>query len=204
MARLPASPLPRGWPRTTKSALLHVIALATFALVRVRGWCADSRLARVRLAAEVERPRAEKAMLKEEIWIKDARIARISAREPHYPPAERLSILALRASRGWSLAQVAERFLLTAATVASWMHRLDEQGEKALVQIPEPVNRFPDFVRVVVQKLRTTAPFMGKVRIAEVLARAELRLGATTVRRMMGSAQLRLPSRKPKGTRRRR
>jgi hypothetical protein len=95
MSRLPTPPLPRGWPRTTTSSLLHVIALANFALVRVRGWCADSRLVRVRLAAEVERFRAEVTMLNEEIRIKDARLARIPARErPHYPPAERLAILA--------------------------------------------------------------------------------------------------------------
>jgi len=186
-------PLPRNWSRQTKSALLHVIALANFAVVRLRGWCADSRLIRARLAAKVERLEAEGAMLKEELHIKDARLGRIPARErPHYPPTERLAILALRAARGWTLAQVGERFLLTAATVASWMQRLDEEGERALVQIHEPVNRFPDFVCVVVQRLRATFPSMGKVRIAQMLARAGLHLGATTVRRMMARQQ-RLP-----------
>ena len=56
--------LPRGWPHQTKSALLHAIALANFAIVTVRGWCADSRLVRVRLTARVERLEAEVAMLK--------------------------------------------------------------------------------------------------------------------------------------------
>src|SRR5439155_26952583 len=58
-------------------------------------------------------------------------------------------------------------------------------GEQALVRLPQPVNRFPDFVRVVVERLRATVPFMGKVRMAQTLARAGLHLGATTVRRMM-------------------
>ena len=38
---------------------------------------------------------------------------------------------------------MAERFFAKEATVASWMKRLDEDGSSALVQTPEPVNRFP-------------------------------------------------------------
>ena len=47
-----------------------------------------------------------------------------------------------------------------------------------------PVNRFPDFVRHIVATLRVTAPMFGKVRIAQVLARAGLVLAASTVGRM--------------------
>ncbi|MEE9246160.1 MAG: helix-turn-helix domain-containing protein, partial [Gemmatimonadota bacterium] len=43
-------------------------------------------------------------------------------------PTERLAILELRAARGWSLEQTAERMLVTPNTVASWMGRLDEEG----------------------------------------------------------------------------
>jgi hypothetical protein len=32
-------------------------------------------------------------------------------------------------------------FLITAATVRSWMKRVDEEGRDALVQLGEPVNR---------------------------------------------------------------
>ncbi|MCH7750701.1 MAG: hypothetical protein IH898_00890 [Planctomycetes bacterium] len=42
--------------------------------------------------------------------------------------------------------QAADTFLLTAPTIASWMERVDEEGPDALVQLHEPVNRFPDFV----------------------------------------------------------
>src|SRR5208283_985810 len=49
----------------------------------------------------------------------------------------------------------------------------------------QPVNKFPDFVRIVVQRLKTLAPTMGKVKIAQTLARAGLHLGATTVGRML-------------------
>jgi hypothetical protein len=57
-----------------------------------------------------------------------------------------MAILELRAARGRSLPQTARRFLVTPATIASWNQRLDEEGLGALVQIREPVNRFPEFV----------------------------------------------------------
>jgi hypothetical protein len=50
------------------------------------------------------------------------------------------------------------------------MKRIDE-GE-SLVETPVPVNKYPDFVRYIVQRLRVLCPTMGKRKIAEVLARA--------------------------------
>jgi putative transposase len=118
--------------------------------------------------------------------LKDARMVRISAhRRPYYRPTERLAILELRAARGWSLDQTAERLLVTPATVASWMNRLDEQGPSALVQMREPVNKFPAFVAYLVRRLKVLCPAMGKVKIAEVLCRAGLHLSSTTVGRML-------------------
>jgi transposase InsO family protein len=96
-----------------------------------------------------------------------------------------MAILELRAMRGWSLAKTAATFLITEATVREWMRRLDEQGEHALVQLREPVNKFPEFVSYVVQRLKTLCPTMGKRKIAQTLARAGLHLGATTVARML-------------------
>jgi hypothetical protein len=49
--------------------------------------------------------------------------------------------------RGGSAQQTAETFLVTAATIASWMRSIDERGTNALVQTREPVNRFSEFVR---------------------------------------------------------
>ncbi len=102
-----------------------------------------------------------------------------------YPPEARLAILELKASQGWSLKQTAQNFQVTPATVAAWMKRLDEDGPEALVQTPVPVNRFPDYVRYMIRRFKTLCPTMGKVKIAETLARAGLHLGATTVRRML-------------------
>ncbi len=102
-----------------------------------------------------------------------------------YPPEARLAILELKASQGWSLKQTAQNFQVTPATVAAWMKRLDEDGPEALVQTPVPVNRFPDYVRYMIRRFKTLCPTMGKVKIAETLARAGLHLGATTVGRML-------------------
>ena len=104
-----------------------------------------------------------------------------------------MSILEVRAAHRWSMQQTAATFLVTTATIASWMSRLDEQGADALVQNREPVNRFPDFVRYAVQRLKTLCPTLGKVKIAEVLCRAGLHLGATTVGRILKESPLPLP-----------
>jgi putative transposase len=191
----PAISLPRGWPRRVKSTMLHVISLAQFALAYTRGWAVNSQVARVRLMGENDRLRQQVAFLAEEIRIKDARMKRIaSLRRPHYVPAERMSILELRAARGWSTQQTADAFLVTPATIAYWMKRLDEEGPDALVRIPEPVNKFPDFVRYAVQRLKALCPVLGKVKIAEILCRAGLHLGATTVGRILKES----PSPKPR------
>ena len=69
---------------------------------------------RVRLQARVDALEATAAHLVEELRIKDARMERIEAhRRPHYPPAERLAILELRAACGWSQEETARRFQVT-------------------------------------------------------------------------------------------
>jgi hypothetical protein len=106
--------LPKGWQDCVTSAVLHAIALAHYAIVYARAWAADSINARVRLAAENDRLHEACALLREELRIKDTRIAQIAPqRRPHYGPHERMAILELRAARGWSLKQTADTFLVT-------------------------------------------------------------------------------------------
>ena len=187
--------LPEGWPESVKSALLHVISLAHWVIVYSRSWAVNSPIERVRLAGRLERAENEIALLREEIRIKDARMAKIPAKNrPFYPPLERMAILELRAARSWSLSQTARTFLLDAETISFWIKRIDEQGERALVRVPEPLNKFPDFVRHVVSRLKVLCPTMGKKRIAHVLARAGLQLSATTVGRMLAAPGPKTPS----------
>ncbi len=113
--------MPSSWPKHAKVATLHVISLAHFALIQVRGWAANSPIHRVRLAAERDQLNGEVAMLREEIRIRDARMAAlVPHRRPHYPPSERMAILQLMAARCWSKAQAGRRFLVTDERVASW------------------------------------------------------------------------------------
>ncbi len=182
----PRIPLPKSWTKHVRVGMLHVVALAQYATAYTRGWAENSLNVRVRLKAENDRLHQELELLREEIRIRDARMALVvPRRRPHYPATERMSILELRAARGWSFQQTADTFLVTAATIASWMRRVDEKGPDALVQLRTPVNKFPDFVRYAVQRLKTLCPSMGKVKIAQTLCRAGLHLGSTTVGRIL-------------------
>ena len=148
-------PLPRHWPDHLKTSVLHVISLGHLALVYARGWAANSLNMRVRLQAQLEGARTEISQLKEELRIKDARMGKIDPlRRPHYPPIYRMAILEVKAARGWSQAETARPFLVMPSTIASWLERLGEKNPSALVQVREPVNRFPDFVRYIVRRLK--------------------------------------------------
>jgi hypothetical protein len=72
-----------------------------------------------------------------------------------------MAILELRAARRWNQIQTAKAMLVTPETVAAWNRRIDEQGTHALVQLPEPVNRFPDFVRIIVRCLKALCRSRG-------------------------------------------
>ena len=177
--------LPSGWPKHARAALLHAISLGATALTVVHGWAAGQRSSRLRLRAELERLDRELAVVREELRLKDARLARLPARErPHFPPAERLALLELRAARGWSARQAAARFHLSPGTLFNWMRRADDQGNDALLRSPVPANKYPDAVAHVVQRLRVLCPSFGYGKIAQVLAREGLRLATSTVQRM--------------------
>ncbi len=138
------------------------------------------------MKTECDRLEQEVALLREEIRIKDARMAQIDPqRRPHYPPTERMAILELRAARSWSLEQAAKAFLVMAETIGSWVRRIEEAGTEALVQTSQPVNKFPEFVRYLVQRLKVLCPSLGKQKIAQVLCRAGLHLGTTTIGRIL-------------------
>ncbi len=84
--------IPKSWPKNIKSRVLHVISLAHYAITYARGWAANSINARVRLQAKLNVALEEIAKLREELRIKDSRMARIDPQKrPHYPAVERMS-----------------------------------------------------------------------------------------------------------------
>lgn len=96
-----------------------------------------------------------------------------------------LAILLLRAAHNWNLTQTAERFLFTAETIASWTKRAATEETEDFITLSSPVNKFPEFVAESVRQLKTLSPFLGKAGNAEILSRAGLHLGVTTVQRML-------------------
>ena len=177
--------LPKNWSSVVKKAMLHVISMSHFAMIYVRGWAANSINKRVRLQSKLEAANTMIAQLREEIRIKDQRMERISAhKRPRYSPTERMEILELRAACGWSKAQTARQFLVSENTITDWCKRLNDPDD-SLLHLGEPVNKFPDFVRYVVRRIKTLNPTFGKKRIADILCRAGLHLAITTVGRFI-------------------
>ena len=93
-----------------------------------------------------------------------------------------MAILQLRAMRGWNKAETSRHFLVSDDTIREWLRRADDDS---LVQTQTPVNRFPDFVRYAVQQIKLFCPTLGKVKIADKLARAGIHIGKTTVERIL-------------------
>jgi transposase len=122
-------------------------------------------------------------MLREELRINGCRMKRIDPnRRPQYRPVERMAILELRAMRGWSKVETARHFCVTDDTIRSWLRRADDDS---LLNTKAPVNRFPDFVRYAVQRIKLFCPTLGKAKIADTLVRAGIHIRKTTVGRIL-------------------
>ena len=99
MARnAPRIPLPGDWPSHVRTGILHVISLAQLALTAARAR-AKKRGISARLRARLEERDTEMSLLKEELELKDRRMARVKPRRrPHYRGSEHLRILELKAA----------------------------------------------------------------------------------------------------------
>ncbi len=176
-------PLPKSWPATVRSAMLHVVSLAKYAAVYARSWASDRADARVRIRAERNRHQEDNGLLHEELRSMDARIASIPAHHRTFCRAtKRLAILELRAARRWSFEHTAKKLFVYHKTIATWMKHLDEDGAAALARLPLPVNMFPGFVRYAVQRLHARCPTLRENVLADLLARAVLHWRTTTRR----------------------
>ena len=73
---------------------------------------------RIRLKAELDRANQEIALLREEMRIKDARMARIDPhRRPHHPLVERMAIMQRFRAAGSTLPGKASRMLMDRASL---------------------------------------------------------------------------------------
>ena len=113
--------LPKGWKKSIKSGMINALSLARYVAGRTRGEAAEQTDSATRSGVQLDQYEEEITLLLEEIRIKDTRWNSIPAHQrPRYTPIERLAILEIRAARGWSLAQTAARFHVTAETISSW------------------------------------------------------------------------------------
>ncbi len=172
--------LPKHWHSLVRSAVLNVVGIVRIAMLAGRetllqnGDTKDTRIHQLE---------SEVAMLCEKLRINDSRMRRIPPhRRPQYTGMERMAILQLRAMRGWNKSETSRHFLVSDDTIRQWLRRADDD---ALVQTQSPVNRFPDFVRYAVQQIKLFCPTLGKVKIADKLARAGIHIGKTTVERIL-------------------
>jgi hypothetical protein len=84
-------PLPRGWPKQIRGAVLSAIALERLALLHVRAGFEHSDDPRARLTSELDIAREQIELLQEQVRILGARLARV-------PPAKRSALSAGRAT----------------------------------------------------------------------------------------------------------
>ena len=137
-------PLPTEWQGHVRSALVSTAGILHDVLTYVHGWAMTSPLVDVRVRAERQRLEAEVGLLREELRIKDLRVAQLEALvRPHHLPHVRLAILMLQAARAWSAAQTARCFRLSPTTVLLWQRRLRREGDDGLLAPREAVNRYP-------------------------------------------------------------
>ncbi len=103
-------PLPKGWSKAARNAVLNVIGIVRIAMLAGRE--ALIRNGGVK-EARIHQLETDLAMTREELRINGARMKRIDPqRRPQYPPVERMAILQLRAMRGWTKAETARRFFV--------------------------------------------------------------------------------------------
>ncbi len=70
-------PLPRGWKRRVRSAVLHILALSHHTFTALLARAALSKVRQIRLQARIDRRDHEIALLQEELRIKNARMERV-------------------------------------------------------------------------------------------------------------------------------
>ena len=104
--------LPKGWQSYVRNAVLNVVGIVRIAVLAGREALTNNGDVN---GARIHQLECEVAMLREELRINGVRMQRIAPhRHPQCTTVERLAILELGGMRGWSKAETARRFFLTA------------------------------------------------------------------------------------------
>jgi transposase InsO family protein len=132
-----------------------------------------------------------------------SRLERFPARHrKHYSPEERFDILVLMNTFGLTLAKTAEIFLVDSQTIAHWRREAAAEPEKttvgALVRANPPLRSYDDVVQRLVQMVDSFG-IGGSMKIAQMLARAGIKIGRETVRRFRKRKPKSAPTTTPAG-----
>ena len=119
--------------------------------------------------------------------IQRARLQRFPARQrKHYAPEERFRILVLMHTYGLNRLETGHIFLVDPQTISRWQREAVAEPEAnsigTLVRARPPLRGYDDVVKRLVQML-DTFEIGGSAKIAQMLARAGLKIGRETVRR---------------------
>lgn len=184
--------LPKDWHSYLRTAMLNVIGTVRIAMLAGREALIESGNAE---DARIHQLESDVAMLHEELRVNGARLQRIPPhRRPQYTGTERMTILQLRAMRGWNKTETARHFHVSDDTIRAWLRRANDDS---LVQTQTPVDRSPDFVRYAIQHMKLLCPPLSKAKIADKLAKAGIHVGKTTVRRILKENPVAPPTRQP-------
>jgi putative transposase len=134
------------------------------------------------------------AQAREEADILRARLERLGPRRRrHYSPRQRFRILLFMKTYVMSLAETAQRFLVSTQTVARWMKEASLRPERdtvgSLIEPVLPVRRYDDVTRHLIQNMDEMG-FGGNDTIAHTLARAGWRVSPRTVGRVRNEKRI--------------
>ena len=133
--------------------------------------------------------------------IQRARLQRFPARQrKHYAPEERFRILVLMHTYGLSRLETGHIFLVDPQTISRWQREALAEPEAnsigTLVRARPPLRGYDDVVKRLVQML-DTFEIGGSMKIAQMLARAGLKIGRETVRRYRRAPRPPRPAARP-------
>ena len=162
-------------------AILAVARSIAAANDRWRARSASRRPMRVEIAVLRERVEG----LCQENDLLRARLRRVAPRKrPHFRRHERLAILWHAERHGLSVEKTAKTFVVSVPALLSW-RRDARSDEPQVVAAKPPVNKLPELVAHVAQRLKKEWPRWGTRRIAGVLARLGISASRTTVQTLL-------------------
>jgi len=186
----PLDILDRGpWPLSWRRALDTIASVFMQAYMLARCRAAGSRSATVHTIAQRDDAIWDSALKDRELAVLRRRIVAIANahKRPPVEPRDRFEILQIMRLRGWSLEQVARRFVLHENTIWGWRKEFLGGKDVGAFFGPAPFHKLGDAVRWLVHEMRQLVPdlAMGTRTIASMVVQAGIQLSRSSVQRIL-------------------